>query len=69
MSIFTNFKTRYEASQQEEMSLQQYLDLCKQDPSAYASASERMLKAIGEPELVDTGRDQRLSRILILSGT
>tara|TARA_R110002167_G_scaffold66848_5_gene189157 strand:- start:9134 stop:11059 length:1926 start_codon:yes stop_codon:yes gene_type:complete len=63
MSIFTNFKTRYEASQQEEMSLQQYLDLCKQDPSAYASASERMLKAIGEPELVDTGRDQRLSRI------
>jgi serine protein kinase len=45
------------------MSLQQYLDICKQDPSAYASASERILKAIGQPELVDTGRDQRLSRI------
>ncbi|MFT6913819.1 MAG: serine protein kinase [Motiliproteus sp.] len=63
MSIFANFKTRYEATQREEMSLQHYLDLCKQNPDAYASASERILKAIGEPELVDTGRDQRLSRI------
>ncbi|MEH6825279.1 MAG: PrkA family serine protein kinase [Motiliproteus sp.] len=63
MNIFTNFKTRYEATQEEEMSLQEYLELCKKDLTAYASASERLLKAIGEPELVDTGRDQRLSRI------
>ena len=36
------------------MSIQEYLDLCKNDPMAYASVAERMLTAIGEPELVDT---------------
>lgn len=63
MSIFTHFQQRYESVLQEEMSLQEYLDLCKKDPGVYASAAERMLMAIGEPELVDTSRDPRLSRI------
>lgn len=63
MSIFSNYKNRYEATQEEELTLQQYLDLCKTDASAYSSGAERMLKAIGEPELVDTARDPRLSRI------
>jgi len=45
------------------MSVQEYLDLCKRDPMAYATAAERMLKAIGEPELLDTRHDPRLSRI------
>ena len=63
MSIFSHYQNRYEATLQEEYSLQEYLDLCKQDPSVYASAAERMLLAIGEPELVDTSRDPRLSRI------
>jgi serine protein kinase len=40
-----------------------YLELCSKDPSAYASPHERMLKAIGEPEFVDTHSDERLSRI------
>ncbi|GGY36425.1 PrkA family serine protein kinase [Bacterioplanes sanyensis] len=47
------------------MSLQQYLELCKQDPSVYATAAERMLAAIGEPEVIDTSRDLRLSRIFM----
>ncbi|WP_263082049.1 PrkA family serine protein kinase [Endozoicomonas sp. Mp262] len=63
MSIFAHFQQRYESVQQEEMSLQEYMDLCKKDPSAYANAAERMLMAIGEPEVVDTSRDPRLSRI------
>jgi len=63
MSIFSHYQSRYETTQQEEYSLQEYLDICKQDPSAYASASERMLKAIGEPEMIDTSMDPRLSRI------
>jgi serine protein kinase len=63
MGIFEHYKSRYESTTQEEMSLTDYLQLCKQDPMAFASASERMLKAIGEPELVDTSRDPRLSRI------
>ncbi|MEM1155683.1 MAG: PrkA family serine protein kinase [Pseudomonadota bacterium] len=63
MTIFSHYQDRYEATQQEEYSLQEYLELCKSDPSAYASSAERMLLAIGEPELVETSRDPRLSRI------
>ena len=63
MSIFARYQTRYEVSLQEDMSIQEYLDLCRKTPSAYASVAERMLEAIGEPELVDTRLDPRLSRI------
>ena len=63
MSIFARYQDRFEASQEEEMSVQEYLELCKRDPTAYASVAERMLLAIGESELVDTRTDPRLSRI------
>ncbi|HEY5604397.1 MAG TPA: PrkA family serine protein kinase [Gammaproteobacteria bacterium] len=63
MSIFSHYQSRYEEAKEEEISIQEYLDLCKKDPSAYASAAERMLMAIGEPTLVDTRKDTRLSRI------
>ncbi|MGI2028268.1 PrkA family serine protein kinase [Endozoicomonas acroporae] len=63
MSIFAQYQQRYESVQQEEMSLTEYLELCKKDPQAYANAAERMLKAIGEPEVIDTSRDPRSSRI------
>lgn len=63
MTIFSHYRQRYEATQQEVISIQEYLNLCKEDPSVYASAAERMLQAIGEPELVDTSKDSRLSRI------
>ncbi len=63
MSIFSHFQNRFETTRQEEMSLQEYLELCKADPSTYASAAERLLMAIGEPELIDTSLDPRLSRI------
>jgi len=63
MSIFNHYQSRYEVKQQEEYSLQEYLQLCKDEPSTYASAAERLLLAIGEPEVVDTSKDPRLSRI------
>ncbi|MFA7555303.1 MAG: PrkA family serine protein kinase [Spongiibacteraceae bacterium] len=63
MAIFNQIKDRYAATQEEEISLQQFLDLCKQDPSVYATAAERLLKAIGKPQLIDTSTDPRLSRI------
>jgi serine protein kinase len=63
MSIMQHFKDRYEATQEEEFTLEEYLEICKRDPSAYATAAERMLLAIGEPEPIDTSRDSRLSRI------
>ena len=63
MNIFDNYTARYERTREEEYSMQEYLELCKKDKLAYASASERLLAAIGEPELVDTRHDPRLSRI------
>ena len=63
MSILARYQSRYESALEEEMSLQDYLELCKRDPGAYASVAERMLTAIGEPELVDTRLTPRLSRI------
>ena len=63
MKIFDNYAARYERTREEEYSLQEYLELCKRDRLAYATAAERMLAAIGEPELVDTRHDSRLSRI------
>ncbi|MDP3521606.1 MAG: PrkA family serine protein kinase [Hydrogenophaga sp.] len=63
MNIFDHYSNRYERTREEEYSLQEYLDLCKQDRLAYASAAERMLEAIGEPELIDTRHEPRLSRI------
>lgn len=63
MSIFSHYQSRYEEAKEEEYTLQEFLDICKNDPTAYASAAERMLMAIGEPDMMDTRQDQRLSRI------
>jgi serine protein kinase len=63
MDVIRQFLSRYEHAREEELSIEQYLDLCKADPLVYATAAERMLAAIGEPELFDTHNDQRLSRI------
>lgn len=63
MSIFSHYQSRFEDSKEEEFSLQEYLDICKKEPIAYASAAERLLMAIGKPELIDTSKDIRLSRI------
>ena len=63
MSIFSNYQTRFEDTEQEEYGLKEYLEICKKDPTAYATAAQRLLLAIGEPELIDTSKDLRLSRI------
>lgn len=47
----------------EEYTFKQYVELLKKDKSIVASPAERMLKAIGQPEIVDTAKDPRLSRI------
>ncbi len=62
-TLLEDYRSSYSQTQDEVMSLEAYLDLCKRDPSAYASAAERMLAGIGEPELIDTRTDQRLGRI------
>ncbi|MCW8346486.1 MULTISPECIES: PrkA family serine protein kinase [Vibrio] len=63
MSIFDHYQSRYEAAKDEELSIQEFLGLCKDDKSAYANAAERLLLAIGEPEIIDTAQDPHLSRL------
>ncbi|CDX23220.1 conserved hypothetical protein [Mesorhizobium sp. ORS 3324] len=61
--VFDLFSEIYANAAQEEISLQQYLLACREDKSMYASAPERMVEAIGEPNLIDTSKDERLGRI------
>src|SRR6476469_7015612 len=63
MDVISNFAARFERSREEELSIEDYLAECKRNPLAYATAAERMLKAIGEPTMVDTRNDVRLSRL------
>ncbi len=63
MDVISSFAARFERTREEELSLEEYLAECKRNPLAYATAAERMLKAIGEPQMIDTRNDPRLSRI------
>ncbi len=63
MDVIGNFVARYARTREEEISIDDYLAECKGNPLAYATAAERMLTAIGEPELLDTRNEPRLSRL------
>lgn len=62
-AIVDIFGKRHDHIREEEMSIQDYLQGCQNNPAMYASAAERMLDAIGEQELVDTSKDVRLGAI------
>lgn len=61
--LINQYLTRYEVKNEQILSLPEYLELCKTDPLAYANSAERLLIAIGEPQMIDTSQDPRLSRI------
>ncbi|GGG38524.1 PrkA family serine protein kinase [Caldovatus sediminis] len=63
--LFASFARSYEQRRETELSLAEYLEGCRRDPMMYASAAERMLAAIGEPEVIDTSKDPRLGRIFL----
>src|SRR5436189_3671336 len=63
--IFGLYSKLYENRRDVELSLEEYLGKCSDDPSYYAGAAERMLSAIGEPVMVDTSQDSRLGRIFM----
>ena len=65
MNVFQAFTDEYHRQAAEELSLQDYLQGCREDPMMYASAAERMIAAIGEEEVVDTSSDPRLGRIFL----
>src|ERR1700709_2265374 len=63
--LFDTFSRAYEMRRDTEMSLSEFLEGCRDDPMRYANAAERILAAIGEPEIVDTAKDTRLGRIFM----
>jgi serine protein kinase len=62
-NLFEEYQSYCEREEGKEYTLKEYLELCKEDPEAYAPPSDRLLKAIGKAEVIDTSKDPRLSRI------
>lgn len=62
-NLFETYKADFNSTASDEMTISEYLDICKTDPMAYASAAQRMVQAIGEPTTLETSKDPRLSRI------
>jgi serine protein kinase len=63
--LFSSYARGYSGRRQEEMSLRDYLELCRTDPLTTAGPAERLLAAIGEPKTIDTSQDARLGRIFM----
>ena len=61
--VFQLLAQKHAARQTTEMSVEEYLDLCKSDKMTYASIAERMLAAIGTPTQRNTANEPRLGRI------
>src|SRR6202051_3008418 len=64
-SMFNAFARSYGARSETDMSMAEYLESCRGDPMRYANAAERLLAAIGEPQMIDTAKDPRLGRIFL----
>src|SRR6185437_7077665 len=62
-NILSSFADDFDHSKDERFSVLEYLDACRDNKDMYATAAERMLKAIGEPRMIDTSKDARLGRI------
>ena len=63
--LFSLYARGYDVHREQEMTIPEYLEACRDDPMMYATATERLLAAIGEPEMVDTSKDARLGRIFM----
>jgi len=63
LEVFDIFSRDYAREKFDSMSLRDWLLAARDNRMLYATPSERMVAAIGEPELVDTAQDSRLSRL------
>jgi serine protein kinase len=63
LDVFDIFSRDYARERFETMSLRDWLLAAREDKMLYATPAERMVGAIGEPELVDTAQDSRLARL------
>lgn len=64
-SLFSSFSGSYARRKETEYDLLEYLEACRTDHMMYATAGERLLAAIGDPEVIDTAKDPRLGRIFM----
>src|SRR5437588_11124000 len=64
-SLFNAFVRSFESRSEIDMPMAEYLESCRGDPMRYANAAERVLAAIGEPQVIDTAKGCRLGRILL----
>jgi serine protein kinase len=62
MSVLNRINNRLKIST-DELTIDEYIELCQKDASAFASPHQRLLNAIGVPKIVDTSKDPRLGRI------
>ena len=62
MGVLEAIKKNYE-SPYEEITVEDFLKKCKKDSNMYRNPAERMLDAIGEPEIIDTKESPRLRKI------
>ena len=63
--VFDLCSSLFDSRRQTEISLRDYLTLCRDQPTTFANAAERMLAAIGEPQVIDTSCDPRMGRIFM----
>src|SRR6201999_1220542 len=63
LDVFDIFTRDYARERFETMSLRDWLLAARDDKMLYAAPAQRMVAAIGEPELVDTAQDARLGRL------
>jgi serine protein kinase len=63
--VFDLCSNLFESRKQTELSIRDYLTLCRETPTTFANAAERMITAIGEPDVIDTSMDSRLGRIFM----
>ncbi len=62
--LLGKMKARADAMKEETLSISEWMELCKTDSNAYASFSDRLLKAIGAPEIVDTKNADQQTRLV-----
>src|SRR4029453_17473212 len=64
-SLFNAFARLFEARRETDMPIAEYLESCRGDPMRFANAAERILAAIGDPQMIDAAKDPRLGRIFL----
>lgn len=63
MSVFKKYKDKFKSHKPTKMTMTQYISLLESDESVRRNPFERMLAAIGEPEIMDTSMNVRSSKI------